>query len=219
MLRDTLLAFRDGLDDRVGAEMAATIRQADERLRASGIAAQALGEGDIAPDFTLAAADGGHVRLHEQLSAGPVVLVFYRGGWCPFCSLSLRAYDQIAGAVRKHGGSIIGVGLERPERARDTAETHRISFPLLWDEGLQTAEQFGLGYDLEPGMRTMYQRCGHDIPLLSGTGAWRLPMAATFVIAPDGRIVRAMVDSSVYRRMEPADALAAVVQLSATVSA
>jgi peroxiredoxin len=217
MLRDTLLAFRDGLEDRVGAAMAADIRQADERLRASGIAEQALKEGDTAPDFTLPDADGKQVRLYEQLATGPVVLVFYRGGWCPFCSLSLRAYDQIAGAVRKHGGSILGVGLESPEQARDTAETHRISFPLLWDHGLHTAEQFGLGYDLDASMRAMYQLCSHDVPALSGTGAWRLPMAATFVIARNGRIVRAMVDSSVYRRMEPDDALEAVAQMSATV--
>jgi AhpC/TSA family len=89
-LKAELAAFRSEFMATVAPEIRDAMVRADIELVASGIAQRALKAGDQAPDFRLPDARGGYVRLKDLLAAGPVVLSFYRGGWCPYCNLALR---------------------------------------------------------------------------------------------------------------------------------
>ena len=203
-------AFMAGFMDRVDPAMAGTINQATNLLRASGILDRTAKVGDMAPDFVLPDQSGRLVCLCESLQAGPVVLTFFRGGWCPFCVLALRALDEVSREVKRAGGTIIAVSPQTAEGTAATAEQNDLSFPILTDVGNLVARRYGLAWELGPELRAVYGRLGHVVPRLNGTGDWTLPIPAGFVIGRDGRITYAHVDTDVTRRLEPRAALEAV---------
>jgi peroxiredoxin len=211
-----LNAFMDSLLERVDPATAALIARtqgADARLLDS----QALDVGDVAPDFTLPDQDGAMVCLSDRLAQGPVVLIFVRGGWCPFCTLTLRAFDRIGRALHKAGGSLIAVAPTVPDQTRATAERHHLRFPLLSDDQLRVAETYGLVWEPDAELQATLLRMGHDVPRLNGTGDWRLPITAGYVIGPDRVIHTARRARNLTQRLEPAQALQAVADVSETV--
>lgn len=171
---------------------------------------QYLDRGDRAPDFTLADARGRRVRLADRASEGPVVLTFYRGGWCPYCNAELRAYQRRMPNIRSAGGSLIAVSPEMPDHSLSTAEKNQLEFDVLSDPGLNAAAAFGLVFELPKTLAQRYDSAGLRLPAVNGEPGWRLPVPATFVIDRDLRIELAHVDPDYRRRLEPDDALEAV---------
>ena len=212
-LAKELEAFRASLIGRVSRDLAATFARAEGELLASGAGQQAPREGDTAADFILSDQQGRQVRLYTLLEQGPVLLVFYRGGWCPFCTISLRAIQRVLPQLRAHRAQVIGISPELPAHARATVERNRLDFPLLHDTDNVVAGEWHLVQELHPELRPLYERLGHAVPAMNGTRDWKLPIPAGFVIAPDRRIILARVDPRLYVRMEPADAVAAVAAL------
>lgn len=214
-LANELEAFRASLMGRLSPETAAIFAHVEAEALAAGVGQLAPREGDTAPDFSLPDTGGTSLRLYALLDQGPVVLVFYRGGWCPFCTLTLRAMQSVAPRLRAQGVRLIAVSPELPVRARATAERNGIDFPLLHDANNVVADEWRLARELHRELRPFFTRLGHPIPEVNGTSDWRLPVPAGFVIAPDRRIVLARVDPRVHVRMDPEDAVAAVAALVA----
>src|SRR5262245_45207051 len=88
--------------------------------RQIAIAERAVQTGELAPDFDLPDALGRRVRLSERLSRGSVLLTFYRGGWCPYCNIQLRAYQRALPQLRQRGASLIVVSPETPDHSLST---------------------------------------------------------------------------------------------------
>jgi thiol-disulfide isomerase/thioredoxin len=104
-----------------------------EELRAAGLERNALKAGDRAPDFTLPDATGKPVKLSERLKDGPVVLKFYRGGWCPYCNLELRAYQKALPELEAVGAQLIAVSPESPDNSLSTKEKNQLAFSVVTD--------------------------------------------------------------------------------------
>jgi peroxiredoxin len=100
--------------------------------------------GDRAPDFLLPDARGGKLELTTALAAGPVVLVFYRGAWCPYCNLQLAAYQQALPDIEAAGATLIAVSPQTPDRSSSFAETQNLRFAVLSDRGNKVAHEYGL---------------------------------------------------------------------------
>lgn len=181
-----------------------------ERLMASDVAANAVGVGDKAIDFSLPNARGGELALADKLSAGPVVLNFFRGGWCPFCSLEFAALQRKLGEIEALGASLVGVSPERLDTSVSTLEQHQLRFDVLSDRGNRVAAQYGLVMEVDPAIRPMYLEFGFDLPRLNGDDSWVLPVPATYVIGADGVVKAAFVDKDYTHRMEPTDIVAAL---------
>ena len=202
-LKHQLETFRAGFLARLPASERHAALDAAEDLRAGAPMAKALQAGDHAPGFSLPNQHDRIVRLADRLSQGPVVLLFVRGGWCPFCTLTLRAYQDALPAIQAAGGDLLAITPQPASTCSVVAERDLLAFPVLSDRGNAVAEQYGVAYELAPTLRNIYARMGHDLPLLNGTGDWRVPLPATFVIGPDGRVVLANVEPVVHRRLEP----------------
>lgn len=203
-------AFRAAFLANAPADIRAAMTRADADLAASGLAARALKAGDRAPDFEAPDARGGAVRLADLLADGPVVVSFYRGGWCPYCNLELRALQAILPELRALGATLAAISPESPDEALSTAEKNALAFPVLTDHGNAAARSFGIAFDLADALRPLYARLGHALPDRNGDDSWTLPVPATFVIDRDGTIALAFVDVDYRNRLEPADILAAV---------
>ena len=213
-LKTELDAFRSEFMSQVPPEIRDAMVRADLELAASGIAQSALKAGDGAPDFRLPDARGGSVRLRDLLASGPVVLSFYRGGWCPYCNLELRALQHALPEIRRLGAKLVAVSPQTPDESLSTAEKNALAFPVLSDAGSATAKSFGIAYDLAEELRPIYTRFGHALPEKNGDDSWVLPIPATYVIDMDGTIRLAFVDVDYRNRLEPAEIIAALQSLA-----
>jgi peroxiredoxin len=209
-LKAELDAFRSEFMANTAPEIRDAMVRADMELSASGIARRALKAGDHAPDFRLPDARGAYVRLKDLLAMGPVVVSFYRGGWCPYCNLELRALQNALPEITRLGAALVAISPQTPDESLSTAEKNELAFLVLSDAGSAAAKSFGIAYDLAEELRPIYARFGHALPEKNGDESWVLPIPATYVIDGDGAVVLAFVDVDYRNRLEPAEILAAL---------
>jgi peroxiredoxin len=205
-----LNAFMNSLMDRVDPKMGAVIRDSQAKLAESGIADRAIGVGDVAPEFTLRDQHDRPFALSEALQRGPAVVLFVRGGWCPFCAITLRAYDRVRAALAREGASLVAISPATSQYVKASADREFIRYQLLSDPNLGVASSYGLVWEPGPDLQQVYSKLGHNVPVINGTGDWRLPIPAGYVIGQDGIVRAARVSTSLTARMLPADALAEV---------
>jgi peroxiredoxin len=215
------MSLREALEDlarsaraRRPADVQLVIDAALAGLERSGIARSCLQAGEMAPDFELDATDGRRVSLESALRGGPAVLTFYRGGWCPYCNLALRAMDRAVPDLRDLGATVLAIAPQRVAAMRETGDRHGLGFALLSDPGNRVGRLFGLTYRLPPPLVAFYRGLGIDLPAANGTADWELPLPATYVIGRDGTVAHAFIDVDYTRRAEPADIVAAVRRLA-----
>lgn len=178
-------------------------------LVASGIAEGALKAGEQAPGFDLPDHLGNRVRLTDLLSDGPVILNFYRGSWCPYCNLELRAYQRELERIDRAGARLVAISPMLPDASMDIAEKNALAFPVLSDVGSRVAEDFGLTFIVDTRIQQMYlERLGNDLPTLNGDESFTLPLPATYVIGRDGTVVYAYVEADYRVRADPEEVLA-----------
>ena len=193
-----------------------TVEESFAALQASDVAAEALGTGDTAPDFILPGATGRRTGLGELLRHGPVILSFYRGGWCPFCNLELQALQQHLSEFRSLGASLVAVSPETPDHSLSTAEKHALEFEVLCDSGNRIARNYGLLFTVHDAMRPLYLKWGLEVPACNGEDSWELPVPATYLI-DTGRTIRAAhVDRDYTKRMVPQLIVDALQRLAAS---
>lgn len=178
-----------------------------ETVERSGVAANALGVGDAAPSFVLPDAMGRQVRLSELLARGPVVMVWYRGGWCPYCNIQLQAMQEVLPELEAAGGTLVAISPERPDESMSTKEQNELDFVVLSDLGNRAAAAYGLAFTLPGPVAEAYQK-GFDLHRHNMDTSNRLPLAATYVVDQDGVISWAQVDADYRKRAEPAEIVA-----------
>ena len=181
-----------------------------EELRASFAVERAIRAGDRAPDFTLPDARGNAVSLATLLLAGPAVVTFYRGGWCPYCNIQLRAYQAILPEMTTLGARLVAISPQMPDGSLSTAEANALSFDVLSDVGNRIARSFGLVWSLPEELRAALRSNGKALPDINGDTSWELPVPATYVIGRDGVVAHVGIDVDYRNRLEPEALLAAL---------
>ena len=212
-LSGQLVTLKNGAAARMAPERLAVLESATTALRATGIERSALKPGSQAPDLALDDALGRSVRLSDLWRRGPLVIVFYRGGWCPYCNLTLRAWQQRLPELAYRNASLVAISPQSPDNSLDTAEKNTLAYPVLSDSALEAARAFGIAFDLTPDLVEIYKDLGNDLPVRNGNGRWALPVPATFVIGRDGRIAFAHVEADYRQRAEPDDVLRVIDRL------
>jgi peroxiredoxin len=179
-------------------------------FQAMGIGAHARQRGDTAPDVSVQDSQGKPFRLSDQWTSGPLIVVFFRGGWCNYCNLQLRDWQRHHEALRRFGASLLAISPQAPERSTATTQDNSLAFPVLSDTNLAAANAFGIAFTLPPELVEYFAQIGTDIPVLNGNGLWALPVPATYLIDTRGVIQYADVEPDYRRRRDPADALRAL---------
>jgi peroxiredoxin len=203
-LKSSIDNLMQGVAEHAPPEVLKDVSAEIAKLAESGIARQALQVGAKAPEFTLPDAHGKAVSLSALLATGPAVVTFYRGGWCPFCDLQLRAYQGALGVIHDLGGELVAISPQTPDYALSDVEKKQLTFPVLTDQGNRVAREFKLVFTLSETLRQAQIRFGNAVPKFNGDDSWELPMPGTFVVDRQ-RIVRfASVDPNWMVRVEPA---------------
>jgi len=213
-LTQEINTLRQQIQAKIPEDTKAVMDKAMEDLVNSGVADQSLKVGDKAPNFSLPNAVGKTVELQDLLSRNPVVISFYRGGWCPYCNLELRSLQQSLPEIKELGATLVAISPQTPDNSLSTVEKNDLEFEVLSDVGNQVAKEFGLVFVLPEELRQIYQDFGIYLPVHNGEDTFELPIPATYVIAQDGTIIHAFVEVDYTKRLDPAEIIAALKKIS-----
>jgi len=201
------------LADRIAGFNADLAKQAPDGVKAltaeienvvrSGAGSKALNVGEMAPDFTLPDATGRSISLAALRQTGPVVVTFYRGQWCPYCDLQLRAYQEVLPRIRALGGTLAAISPQTPDESLSTAEKRKLEFHVLSDIGNKVARDWGLVWKVGTSLDSLHKAFGVDLAKSNGDTSNELPVPATFVVESSGRIALAHFDPNWRVRLEP----------------
>lgn len=212
-LKPQLDEIRNQFSSRMEKDVVAVHQAGIDAVAASGVLGRAKQVGDVAPGFTLPNATGESVSLASLLEQGPVVLVWYRGGWCPYCNATLRGFQGILGDLRAAGATLVAISPETPDKSLSTQQKNELGFTVLSDANNDVARTYGTVFSLTGPVHEAYngwfqfdQWNGYE----AGKGTGELPLAATYVIDRSGVIRSAFLNADYRERAEPADVLAAV---------
>ncbi|MDX2089079.1 MAG: peroxiredoxin-like family protein [Kofleriaceae bacterium] len=214
MFSDRVDAFHTQLAAQVPADMLGSVDAQITNLGVIGAGAGALKVGDAAPSFDLPDARGGRGSLDVALRDGPVVLVFYRGQWCPYCDLQLRAYQEVLPRIRALGATMVAVSPQTPDESLSTAEKRSLAFAVLSDRGNEVARRYGLVFRSPAGLDAVHRGFGIDLARSNGDDSNELPVPGVFIIGRDRRIAFRFVEPDYRVRLEPAALLAQLESMS-----
>lgn len=159
--------------------------------------------GDKAPNFALANAFGKTIKLEDELKKGPVVLVFYRGAWCPYCNLHLRALQESLPEFTKYGARLITITPQTPDKSAEQLKEDGFQFEVLSDLDSSVMKNYNLYFELPNDLVAVYKKFGINIETYNGNGRNVLPVPGSFVIDQKG-VIRSTQSSTDYKkRMEP----------------
>ena len=209
-IEDELAKRRATVNERLPEADRKVIEGTIEELRVRQVAEHSLAAGETLPDFALPDAAGRVVTSDELLDRGPLVLAFFRGGWCPYCDVALRGLELARPALEDLGAALVGVSPLRGEELQRLAGEKGLRFTLLSDPDGRFAQLCGVRYEIRDEHVGFYRRHGIDLPTLHAGADWRLPIPATYVVGPDGVIRYAFADPDWTRRAEPEELVAVV---------
>ena len=203
-LKSQLDERRNGFNAKADESVKTAYEIGVKTVSESGVVQNAKQVGDKAPDFLLTNALGEKVQLSAVLKNGPVVLTWYRGGWCPYCNLTLNALQDELSNFEAAGATLIALTPELPDQSMTTQEKNDLKFQILSDINSKVAQDYGILYQLTSDVAKLYDTA-FDLKAYNGDEGQELPLAATYIIEQDGTISYAFLDADYRNRAEPSD--------------
>ena len=209
-LKAQIDAYNVQKDAKLPADVLALMNTTNEELIAQHIKDNALQIGQKVENFSLANHNGENIELADLLKKGPVIISFYRGGWCPYCNLELKALNDYLPQFKTQSAQLIAISPQLPDETLSTAQKNDLEFDVLCDVSNKVAEQFGLLFTLDERIQALYTQFGIDFEHYYGDKSFKLPLPATYVINQEGVITYAFLSEDYTLRAEPIDVMAAL---------
>ena len=209
-LQQDLDAFRAKSEEQIPGNFKAIMHRATEDLRASGILDGTIKVGDPLPPFQLTNQVGETISSDEILAGGPLVISFFRGVWCPYCNIELKALGAAAAEFAAAGATVVVISPQMTRSAVQTKDKNKLPFDVLIDDGNNYAKQLGIVFAMPEDLRGVYATFGIEVPDHNGDELWELPMPTRLVVRKDGTVTYAAIDPDYTIRPEPEETLAAV---------
>jgi peroxiredoxin len=187
------------------AELARVFADEQQGWRERGEPSGIIGVGDRLEDFTLPDASGSPVTLSELVTDGPAVIVFYRGGWCPYCNLALRAYQtELLPQLGRYGARLVAISPQSPDGSLSTAEKAGLSFTVLSDAGARVARELGIAFQPAEDVLAAQRELGLELRHVNDADSPELPMPTVLIIDPERTVVFADTHADYTARTEVA---------------
>jgi peroxiredoxin len=159
--------------------------------------------GDQFPDFSLPNAKGVLIDSKTLLKEGALVVAFYRGGWCPYCNIELKALQEALPKFIAKGAQLVGISPESPDNSLSTVEKNNLEFEVLTDENNKLAKSVKLVYELPQDLVDLYGKFGISLQQSQGNSNNELPISATYVIDTSGTIIYDFIEADYKLRADP----------------
>jgi len=209
-LKAQIDAYNVQKDAKLPADVLALMNTTNEELIAQHIKDNALQIGQKVENFNLANHNGENIELADLLKKGPVIISFYRGGWCPYCNLELKALNDYLPQFKTQSAQLVAISPQLPDETLSTAQKNHLEFDVLSDVSNKLAEQFGLLFTLDERIQALYTQFGIDFEHYYGDKSFKLPLPATYVINQQGVITYAFLNEDYTLRAEPFDVMTAL---------
>ncbi|MDT5229678.1 MAG: hypothetical protein QOJ56_5809 [Mycobacterium sp.] len=199
---------------RLPADVVEVFSRNSQQLHARGIPAGVVKVGDALAPFTLYNAVGKPVGLEDLVATGPAVLVFYRGGWCPYCNLALRTYQrELLPQLDAWHATLAAISPQTPDQSLSTAEKAALDFQVLSDPGSRLARRIGIAFEQAEEVLAAQRRLGLDLAHVNEEGSTLLPMPTVLIVDPNRTVRFAEVHPDYTARTEVADIAAALARM------
>lgn len=175
-----------------------------DALKQSNLVEKAIKTGGILPEFELPNVANQKVSLSSLLRRGSLIISFYRGGWCPYCNLELKALQEILPQAKELGAQLIAISPETPDNSLSTSEKNELNFEVLSDLGNMYAKELGLVFEMPEDLRKLYlDDFSIDVTKYNGNNDFELPMPATYVVNSEGKIIHHFIPADYLERLDP----------------
>lgn len=168
---------------------------------------EGLKPGDMAPSFKANDQAGQTVSLKEALKKGPVVLLFYRGQWCPYCNKQLSHFNDSLGLIKEKGALVFAITPETADNIRKTIGKTKASFPVIGDQDMAIMRAYKVNFSVDDKTVARYKGYGIDFNEANGANGANLPVPATYIIGTDGKIKYAFFNTDYRKRASVKDIL------------
>jgi peroxiredoxin len=174
--------------ERLPAEVVEIFDRSVKQMRQQGVPSGVVAVGDTLEPFTLDDATETPVTLQELVATGPAVIVFYPG-WCPYCNLALRTYQQdLLPALAAFEARLVAISPQTPDQSLSTAERSRLDFRVLSDPGSRLARRIGVAFQQAEEVLDAQRRLGLDLASVNAEASTELPMPTVLVVDADRRV-------------------------------
>ena len=209
-LTEKLLQANNANREKIPNEFLEIMDAATNDLKAKNLAESALKVGDTISNTTLPNAAGEEVALKNLWAEGPLVISFYRGGWCPYCNIELKALQESLSQFKELGANLVAITPETPDNSLTTSEKNELSFSVLTDKDNVYAKELGLVIQLPEDLIAIYNQFGINVEKHNGNTDNELPMPATFVVDTNGKVVYSFINEDYTKRGDVEDILTAL---------
>lgn len=155
------------------------------------------------PTVIVKTMDGNEVSLYDVISKKPTVLIFYRGGWCPYCNLQLGQLQEIETQLMNMGYQIVAISADRYEKLKESIQKKNIKYTLLSDSTMKAAQSFRIAFHVDDSTVKKYKEYGLNIEEASGEKHHILPVTSVFVLKTNGTIIFSYVNPDYKVRISP----------------
>jgi len=201
-LSKTLAEKKADSEKNIPAEKWAIMKNSTSALQAQSLSAQAIQKGASLPTFNLSNATGKNVAL-EDFQSDFLIVTFYRGGWCPYCNMELRAFQAIGSQLEALDTELVAISPETPDNSLSTTEKNELSFEVLSDIDNTYAKSLGLVFQMPKDLRELYHSFGINVDIHNGNTDYELPMPATYVVNKQREIIYSFVPEDYTERLDP----------------
>jgi peroxiredoxin len=213
-IREQSEQMKAGAAEHLPAEVVEVFDRSIQFLLDEGVPDGVVAVGDTLGSFTLNDATGTSVTLNQLVEAGPAVIVFYRGGWCPYCNLALRTYQQeLLPNLPAFDARLVAISPQSPDQSLSTAEKAGLDFTVLSDPANRVADEMGIVFQQADEVLDAQRKLGLDLAQVNTEGATRLPRPTVLIVDQDRTVRFVDVQPDYTARTEVADILAALAAL------
>ncbi|MCC5943979.1 MAG: AhpC/TSA family protein [Bernardetiaceae bacterium] len=225
-LQEELKSLKNELDKQLPEYLSEANQRTIEELKTNDFVSKSLQVGDKAPNFEIPkafkrvgskatgidkiAARGERINLQSLLDEGAVIINFYRGGWCPYCNMELRALQRAIPEFEKYGAQLVAISPESPDNSLTTAEKQNLDFLVLSDTESTVAQKFGIAYQVPDYLINSFSKFGLDLAQFNDTRNIKLPIPATYLIDKEGIIRFTFANEDFTQRVDIAELTSAV---------
>jgi peroxiredoxin len=210
-IREQSAQLKAAAAERLPAEVLGVFDRSIQDFLDQGIPADSVKAGDVLDPFTLDDATGTPVNLDQIVESGPAVIVFYRGGWCPYCNLALRTYQkELVPELAAFGARLVAISPQTPDQSLSTAEKAELDFMVLSDPASRLARRVGIAFQQTDDVLDAQRRLGLELAQVNAEGSTELPRPTVLIVDKERTVRFVDVQPDYTARTEVADILAAL---------
>lgn len=207
-LTEELKRYADASAVKIPQELQTVMGGDIKKVEESQLLKKSTKKGDSLKPFNLPNATGTIVSSDDLLKKGKLVINFYRGGWCPYCNLELKAFQEVLPQINEAGATLIAITPEQPDHSLSTSEKNELEFEVLTDKDNAYARELHLVFQLSKELNEIYKGFGIDLESSNGNTDHELPIAATYVVDTDGTVIYSYLSADYKVRANPTEVLA-----------